>query len=146
MAGEAVPERIRWAVQTLAVEPTDRLLEIGCGGGVAVELISARLTTGRITAIDRSATMAERARRRNAAHIAAGRASIHTAAFRAPDLSAAGLDTERFDKIFAVNVNLFWTGPARDELALAARLLTPGGGSTSATIRRVRVATRSPPR
>ncbi|PZG02701.1 SAM-dependent methyltransferase [Micromonospora deserti] len=128
MAVRAVPERIRWAVETLAVTACDRLLEIGCGGGAAVGLVCRSLSTGVVTAIDRSATMAARAEQRNAAHIRAGRAIIRTATFRAADLFAAGLDTARYDKIFAINVNLFWTGPADHELALAARLLAPGGG------------------
>ncbi|MEV6817106.1 class I SAM-dependent methyltransferase [Micromonospora sp. NPDC051296] len=127
MPAAAVPERIRWAVETLAVKPTDRLLEIGCGGGVAVALLCPRLSTGRIVAIDRSETATARARRRNDADVRAGRATIRTVAFRPADISAVGLDSERFDTIFAINVNLFWTGPARDELALVRRLLAPGG-------------------
>lgn len=107
--------------------PNDRILEIGCGGGVAVALICPRLSAGQITAIDRSETMTTRAQRRNAAPIASGRATIHTAAFNAADLAAIRLAGERFDKIFAINVNLFWTWPARDELALIDNLLAPGG-------------------
>jgi protein-L-isoaspartate O-methyltransferase len=127
-AAGSVPERIRWAVETLDVSPADRLLEIGCGGGVAVALICPLLTTtGTITAIDRSATMTDRAERRNADRIRTGRATVVTAAFSADDLAAAGLGGRRYDKIFAINVNLFWTGPARDELALAKDLLAPGG-------------------
>lgn len=127
MNADVVPARIRWAVEVMGVAPTDRLLEIGCGGGVAVAVICPRLSTGRVTAIDRSETMVERARRRNAANIQSGRAAIHTASLTAADLAAVGLAHERYDKIFAINVNLFWTGPARGELSLIGTLLAPGG-------------------
>ena len=40
MAGKA-SERFVWAVDTLEVRPTDRLLEVGCGHGVAVSLVCA---------------------------------------------------------------------------------------------------------
>ncbi|MET9435776.1 class I SAM-dependent methyltransferase [Streptomyces sp. NPDC006551] len=127
MADTTVPERIRRAVAALDVRPADRLLEIGCGGGGAVELLCPLLTTGTITAIDRSRTAVSRAVRRNEGPIGDGRATIATAAFTEADVRAAGLSAHRFDKIFAINVNLFWTGPARAELTLAADLLAPGG-------------------
>ena len=38
MAGKA-SERFVWAVDTLEVRPADRLLEGGCGPGVAVSLV-----------------------------------------------------------------------------------------------------------
>lgn len=58
-----VPERIAWAVDVLSAGPADRLFEIGCGTGVALELVCDRLGDGQITGIDRSAkaiTAAER--------------------------------------------------------------------------------------
>src|SRR4051794_33435401 len=58
MAGKA-SERVVWAVDTLEVRPADRLLEGGCGHGVAISLVCERLTTGTITAIDRSPKMIE---------------------------------------------------------------------------------------
>jgi len=61
--------RLVWAVETLAVQPADRLLEIGCGHGVAVSLVCERLDGGSIVAIDRSPTMIELATRRNAIHV-----------------------------------------------------------------------------
>jgi cyclopropane fatty-acyl-phospholipid synthase-like methyltransferase len=122
MAATSVPERVRWAVETLAVHPVDRVLEIGCGRGVAISLICERLVSGRITALDRSTTMANLARRRNLAYVSSGRAVIHAAA-----LAAADLEGERFDKAFAVNVNLFWTRSPSNELGLVKRLLTREG-------------------
>ncbi|MGI5166553.1 SAM-dependent methyltransferase [Spirillospora sp. CA-253888] len=118
----AVPERLTWAVATLDIAPADHLLEIGCGRGVAVELACARLTEGTITALDRSPTMTAAAERRNAAHIAAGRARIRTTS-----LEEAALPPASFDKVFAVNVNLFWTRSPHRELALIRDALRPGG-------------------
>jgi cyclopropane fatty-acyl-phospholipid synthase-like methyltransferase len=123
----AVPERIRWAVQVLAPAPGDHLLEIGCGPGVAVAAICQRLTGGRVVAIDRSATAIARATRRNADCIASGRAALRTVALedlRPSDLPEGG---DGFDKVFAMNVNLFWVRSQARELDLIRALLRPGG-------------------
>jgi protein-L-isoaspartate O-methyltransferase len=68
----AVPERVRWAVEALAVQPGDRVLEIGCGSGVAAAMVCGRLVERRMLAIDRSSIQIERARRRNEPHLASG--------------------------------------------------------------------------
>lgn len=105
MAGRA-SERFAWAVDTLAISPGDHLLEVGCGHGVAVSLICARLTTGTITAIDRSPKMINMATRRNREHVDAGRAVLEAVA-----LEDADLGERRFDKVFAFNVAPFWRRP-----------------------------------
>jgi len=99
-------ERFVWAVETLEVGPADHLLEVGCGHGVAVSLVCEQLTTGTITAIDRSPKMIELARRRNREHVDAGRAVLETVA-----LEDADLGERRFDKVFAFNVAPFWLQP-----------------------------------
>lgn len=114
-------ERLVWAVETLAVEPADHLLEIGCGHGVAVSLICEKLVGGKITAIDRSQTMVDMARRRNRAHVSSGKAVLQAVALEQADFGG-----ERFNKIFAFHVNLFWKQPARP-LGIVKELLTPGG-------------------
>jgi ubiquinone/menaquinone biosynthesis C-methylase UbiE len=116
-----IPERLAWAVQQLSPRRDDEVLEIGCGTGVAAELLCRRLTEGRLTAIDRSATMVAAARRRNRSCAAAGRAIIRRLALADADFTPAS-----FDRALAVNVNLFWIDPGT-ELAVVRRVLRPGG-------------------
>lgn len=122
MSGSSVPRRVHWAVQLLDVSPGDEILEIGCGPGVAVSLVCDRLAGGRITAVDRSAIAIRRATQRNAGHVASGRAVL-----RQVDLAGLALVGQHFDKVFAINVNLFWVRPADVELLLIKDLLRPGG-------------------
>ena len=110
-----------WAVDTLALEPDDHVLEVGCGHGVAVSLVCERLTGGRITAIHRSEKMIEMAARRNREHVTDGRAVLNVAA-----LEEADLGDERFDKIFAFNVAPFWLRP-KEALGIVRRHLAPVG-------------------
>jgi ubiquinone/menaquinone biosynthesis C-methylase UbiE len=114
-------ERLRSVVERLDVRPDDRVLEIGCGHGVAATLVCERLEGGRLTAVDRSAKMIEAATRRNAAYVEAGRAE-----FLVADLEDLDLGERRFDKIFAVRVGLFHREPERAR-SLVERWLAPGG-------------------
>lgn len=116
-----VPERFGWAVGALPIKRSDQILEIGCGRGIAVGLIAPRLSGGRILAVDRSATAIAAARKRNTQWAALDRARFLTAALA--DLPAA---VGPFDKIFAINVNLFWTDP-RAELPVVRNLLKKRG-------------------
>ena len=116
-----VTERLRAIVEQLDIRPEDRVLEIGCGHGVAATLVCELLESGHLTAVDRSAKMIEAARRRNAAFVEAGRAEFLVAA-----LEELELGQRRFDKIFAVRVGLFHREPERAH-DLAERWLAPGG-------------------
>jgi cyclopropane fatty-acyl-phospholipid synthase-like methyltransferase len=118
----AVPERVRWAVDTLAAAPADRVLEVGCGPGVAASLVCDRLAGGTMLAIDRSPAQVERARRRNEEHVAAGRLEL-----RALDVADLDAGAARFDKAFAIDVNVFWTSPASRELARLRDALVASG-------------------
>src|SRR5918994_4848660 len=101
-------ERLRSVVEQLDIRPDERVLEIGCGHGVAATLVCERLDGGAYTAVDRSPKMIAAARRRNARHVAAGRAE-----FLVMPLEALELGTRRFDVIFAARVGLFHREPER---------------------------------
>jgi SAM-dependent methyltransferase len=119
-----VPDRVRWAVELLDVQPDDVILEFGGGPGVAARLVADQLVggRGRLLAIDRSAVAVERTKARNTEHIPAGRVVVEQLPLA--DLVA---EPDTFDKAFCVNVNVFWTSPADAELAVLARGLRPGG-------------------
>jgi ubiquinone/menaquinone biosynthesis C-methylase UbiE len=119
-----VPERLRWAVEVLNVDPSDQILEIGCGHGVAAALVCEQLKAGKLVAIDRSAKMIRAASERNRDHIEAGRASFHT--IDLTDINPEKFGKAQFNKIFASHVNVFWLKPT-NELDVIRELLRPDG-------------------
>ena len=92
-------ERFEWAVEMLDIKPDDKILEIGCGAGLAVELVAGKLGGGSITAIDRSEAMIKLASNRNSQYIASKKAKLVTGEF-----SNLRFDAHSFNKIFAFNV------------------------------------------
>jgi SAM-dependent methyltransferase len=112
----------RWAVDLMAISPHHRVLEIGCGQGGAVSLIAGTPRIGKVTAIDRSSTAVRRAIDHNRRHITSGTAEILRADFTTADLPAAG-----YDKVFAINVSLFWLDAPPRLAERVLRLLAPGG-------------------
>jgi len=116
-------ERLQSIVEELEIRPDDRVLEIGCGHGVAATLVCERLEGGHLTAIDRSAKMIEAAIRRNASYIDAGKAE-----FLVSTLEDLDLGNRRFDKIFAVRVGLFHREPEHAR-SIVERWLAPSGAA-----------------
>ncbi|HJV12440.1 MAG TPA: class I SAM-dependent methyltransferase [Propionibacteriaceae bacterium] len=126
--------RLAAVVDALPLEPHLRVLEIGCGPGVAARAVAARLITGHILAIDRSATAVAQAKAGSAEEIASGRMSVRQAAVEDFVLEP---DEEPFDLVFAVRVGaLDGRHPQAGEQALRriaaatkadARLFIDGG-------------------
>jgi ubiquinone/menaquinone biosynthesis C-methylase UbiE len=114
-------DRLEAIVAGLDVAPGARVLEIGCGHGVAATHLLARLEHGRLTAVDRSPKMIAAAARRNADAVAAGRAE-----FLVAELEDLGLGDRRFDLVLAVRVGLFHREPERAR-RLVEPWLAPGG-------------------
>lgn len=111
--------RSRWAVQLLDVRPTDRVIELGCGPGVAIAALAGRATRGAVVGVDHSPVMVGQARRRNRAAVRAGRVRLIQA-------SVENLPDGPFDAALAVNTLGMWPQPSA-RLRGIAGLLRPGG-------------------
>jgi SAM-dependent methyltransferase len=112
-------ERLRLVVEQLDPQPSDHVLEVGGGHGVAATLVLERLGSGTYTGIDRSAAMVAASERRNRVAVDQGRARF---------VCGSLLDLEpgvpRCDRLFAARVTAM---TRRDELAASARHLVGGG-------------------
>ena len=93
--------RLAAIVDALPLAPDARVLEIGCGPGAAARAVAARLDTGHVVAIDRSARAVAQARASGATAIAAGRLSVRHAAIE--DFARQPGEAP-FDLVFAVRV------------------------------------------
>ncbi|GEP97977.1 hypothetical protein CCY01nite_42370 [Chitinophaga cymbidii] len=113
----APDERFSWALSVMDIPPAAHVLEIGCGHGIAVSMIAPLLTTGSITAVDKSAAMIAKAATRNAGN----KAALLTGGF-----ADVPLLRQRYDIIFGFNVNIFQKPPGV-EMQRIRKLLSPGG-------------------
>lgn len=114
-------ERNEWAVSLLELQPTDRVLEIGFGPGVAIALMSRVVTSGSVVGIDHSEVMLQQAKKRNASAIEQGRVQLRLA-------SVADFPTGhgRYDKCLMVNA-FHYCDNSEDILRRVQRQMNPGG-------------------
>lgn len=125
--GSGLSARLASIVDALPIEPHSRVLEIGCGPGAAARAVAARLTTGHILAIDRSAAAVAQALSGSEAEIAAGRMSVRQAAVEEFALDPG---EEPYDIVFAARVGaLDGRHPDLEQQAMTriAAALAPGG-------------------
>jgi ubiquinone/menaquinone biosynthesis C-methylase UbiE len=116
-------QRNSWVVSLLEVQPTENVLEIGFGPGLAIAELNRRAgEQGHVYGIDHSDVMLRQATRRNAAAIVAGRVTLRRASVDQFPPALGG----PFDAILAVNSFGLWPAPA-ERLGELRRRLRPGG-------------------
>ncbi|KFC75498.1 Methyltransferase type 11 [Bosea sp. LC85] len=118
---DIVPARLNWALSLMRIAPSAQVLEIGCGRGHSIGLVEALLTTGALTAIDRSPGMIAAARARHGVGVATGKVRLMTG-----ELAELALPARHFQRAFAINVNLFWIDASRELPRLASALAQDG--------------------
>ena len=114
-------ERSEWAVSLLDLKPTDRVLEIGFGPGVTIQMMSGIVSDGLILGLDHSAVMVRQASRRNRESISSGRVRLLHGS-----LSDFPPDEGPFNRILDINTFQFWKDPV-DALKSLKPQLCPGG-------------------
>lgn len=110
-----------WSIEHLDVRRSHRILDIGSGSGMAVQLLSRRADLGFVAGVDYSEVMVRQATRRNAEGIARGRVAVQQG-----DAMQLPYEDEEFDRVSAIETFYFWPDPERG-LAEALRVLKPGG-------------------
>jgi len=114
-------ERNLRTLTLLDVLPTDHVLELGFGPGLAIARAAELASRGKVVGLDHSELMLRQARQRNARAIEGGRVELLLgSAEHLPTLSI------RFDKVFAVNVFMFWSEPVA-VLRGVREVMRPGG-------------------
>ncbi len=114
-------DRTRWAVQKLNVDSDDKILEIGFGPGLSIELLSREIESGFIAGIDHSDEMVKYASRKNSKKIEEGKVQL---GIGSSDLIK--YEDNFFSKVFCINVNIFWRNP-KNHMHEMKRVLKDGG-------------------
>ena len=110
-----------WVVDLLDVQPTEHVLEVGFGPGVAIELLARRTTHGMVAGVDPSEVMLRQAHKRVAQVASAGRVDLRIGgAERLPFADGS------FDKACALHSIYFWPSVEQGARELH-RVLVPGG-------------------
>lgn len=107
--------------ETLELQATHNVLEIGFGPGYLIKKIAAATTQGQVEGVDFSDAMLEVATKNNKEFIAANRVNLQKG-----ECSQLGFTDNTFDSVCAVNTVYFWD-PVTDYLSEIFRVIKPGG-------------------
>jgi ubiquinone/menaquinone biosynthesis C-methylase UbiE len=108
-------------IEVLDVRPNDKVLEVGFGPGVAIQLLLHRVPAGSVSGVDQSQEMVRQATARNAGALRSRRADL-----RYGSVERLPFADETFDKALAINSMQVWPD-ARTGLREIERVLKHGG-------------------
>jgi ubiquinone/menaquinone biosynthesis C-methylase UbiE len=94
----------QWVIHLLEVQPDDKVIEVGFGPGVAIQILADAVSTGYVAGVDYSEEMVEQARVRNAKAIEAGLVQLQYGL-----VEALPFADDTFDKALAINSMQVWS-------------------------------------
>ncbi len=106
-------------VEMLDIQASDRVLDIGFGGGVTLGMMAERINDG-IYGVDFSEPMVQMAKQKYSALIESGKLLVQYA-----DVQQLPFESEMFDKVCTVNTIYFWSEPLVG-LREIRRVMKPG--------------------
>lgn len=110
-----------WALNRLRYEATDKILDVGCGGGATLRRLRRYVPEGKLVGVDYSSVSVALSKETNADDVVAGKTEIIEAS-----VEALPFADNSFDKIVTVESFYFWPSP-QENLREVRRVLKPGG-------------------
>ena len=108
-------------LNALAAQNGDTILDIGCGGGRALKLVSQQNPSGKLYGVDYSETSVACSTEENKEDIASGKMQIlHGSVSELP------FTDKMFDKVYSIESYFFWPD-LQNDLKEIFRVLKPGG-------------------
>lgn len=92
-----------WIIDLLDVQPSDKVLEIGFGPGVGIQLLTSSASAGYVAGVDASKEMVTQATTRNKKAIECGRVDL-----RHGSVASLPFADNTFDKALAINSMQVW--------------------------------------
>jgi ubiquinone/menaquinone biosynthesis C-methylase UbiE len=110
-----------WTLSQLEIRNDNHILDIGCGSGLAIKMLSDIVTEGKIVGVDYSPVMLRQAEKRNRQGVKEGKIAIYHS-----NVSQLPFADDSFDKVCTIESFYFWPDPC-ENLREVRRVLRPGG-------------------
>lgn len=98
-----------WALDLWKIQENDRILDIGCGGGMTLKRMSEQAKQGHLTGVDYSSVSVQESKKLNETDVKSGKMDIIEASVEAMPFA-----DDTFDKIITVESFYFWPDPAEN--------------------------------
>lgn len=118
---QAHDEGTRWALESLDVADDSQVLDIGCGGGLAMSLLRQKFNGGVVAGVDYSPTAVEETTKFNNSAVKRGDCTVTQGS-----VSELPFEDSHFDLVTAFETVYFWPELTQD-LSEVLRVLRPGG-------------------